>query len=73
MSRMKTITSVEAQIKKTETGLSKAKAKYDDLATGLKALQDEKKRLQGQLILDSFVKSGKSMGEIMIFLNSSRK
>lgn len=50
MSRTKTISSVDAEIKKAE-----------------------KKELQGRIIMDSFVKSGKSMDEVMIFLGSGRK
>lgn len=73
MSRTKTISSVDAEIKKVENGLLKAKAKYDGIAETLKALQAEKKELQGRIIMDSFVKSGKSMDEVMIFLGSGRK
>lgn len=73
MSRMKTISSVELEIKKAENDLIKAKAKYDGIAETLKALQAEKKVLQGRIIMDSFVKSGKSMDEVMIFLGSGRK
>lgn len=73
MSRMKTISSSRSEIKKAENDLIKAKAKYDGIAETLKALQAEKKVLQGRIIMDSFVKSGKSMDEVMIFLGSGRK
>lgn len=55
------------------TGSLQEKARYDEIAETLKVLQAEKKELQGRIIMDTFMKSGKSMDELMIFLGSGRK
>jgi uncharacterized protein (DUF3084 family) len=73
MARTKTISSVEAQIRKTEQELLRTKARYDGLAETLKALQAERKELQGRMVMESFDRSGKTMDELMIFLGSGRK
>jgi|GEM_PF-1727879 len=73
IARTKTISSVEVQIRKTEQELLKTKARYDGLAETLKALQAERKELQGRMVMESFDRSGKTMNELMIFLGSGRK
>lgn len=72
MARTKSITSIEAQIVKTQENLVKAKAKYDAIADNLEKLLVQKKEHQARQIMEAFIKSGKSFQEIMNFLNTGR-
>jgi len=49
--------------------MSKLQDKYDKLADRLKDLQDQKRRVEADAIMDAYLKSGKSFNEIMTFLN----
>jgi predicted CopG family antitoxin len=73
MARTKTISSIDSDIVKTQEMLAKAKNRYDSLAEDLKTLIDKKRELQSREILAAFIKSGKSYGEIMNFLDSRGK
>ena len=69
MARKKTISSINSEIEKAKDALARAKAKYDALVVELEALFNERRELQGRVIMDSFMKSGKSFNEMMNFLN----
>ena len=43
--------------------------KYDILADKLKELQNQKKKVETDAIVDAYIKSSKSFDEIMTFLN----
>ncbi len=68
MARMKSISSIEAEITKIEAELVKAQEKYDSLAARLLELQQQKKDYEAKQVMDAFSKSGKSLQELMTFL-----
>lgn len=49
--------------------MSKLQDRYNKLADKLKGLQDQKRRIEADAIMDAYLKSGKSFDEIMTFLN----
>ena len=69
MARMRSISSIETEIAKVEADLIKVQAKYDSLATRLLELQQLKKEHEAKQIMDAFHKSGKSLQELMTFLD----
>lgn len=69
MARMRSISSIETEITKVEADLVKVQAKYDSLAARLLELQQLKKDYETKQIMDAFHKSGKSLQELMTFLN----
>lgn len=70
MARQKTITSIDTAILKTEEELTKVQAKYDKLAMELQKLQKQRRDQEAKMILDAYENSGKSLNEIMIFLEA---
>ena len=69
MARKKSTEAIEAEINKTKSDMSKLQDRYDKLADKLKDLQNQKLRIEGDAIMDAYLKSGKSFDEIMTFLN----
>lgn len=69
MARKKSTEAIEAEINKTKSDMSKLQDRYDKLADKLKDLQDQKRRIEGDAIMEAYLKSGKSFDEIMTFLN----
>lgn len=69
MARKKSTEAIEAEINKTKSDMSKLQDRYDKLTDKLKDLQDQKRRIEGDAIMDAYLKSGKSFDEIMTFLN----
>ena len=69
MARKKSTEAIEAEINKTKSDMSKLQDRYDKLADNLKDLQDQKRRIEGDAIMDAYLKSGRSFDEIMTFLN----
>ena len=69
MARKKSTEAIEAEINKTKSDMSKLQDRYDKLADKLKDLQDQKRRIEGDSIMEAYLKSGKSFDEIMTFLN----
>ena len=69
MARKKSTEAIEAEINKTKSDMSKLQDRYDKLAVKLQDLQDQKRRIEGDAIMDAYLKSGKSFDEIMTFLN----
>ena len=68
MARMKSISSIETEIAKVEAALAKVQEKYDSLAARLLELQKLKKDYEAKQIMEAFQKSGKSLQELMTFL-----
>ena len=68
MARKKSTDTIEAEIKKVKSDMSKLQDRYDKLADKLKELQDQKRRLEADAIMDAYLKSGKSLDEIMTLL-----
>ena len=48
--------------------MSKLQDRYDKLADKLKDLQEQKRRREADAIMDAYLKSGKSLEEVMTFL-----
>ena len=69
MARMKSISSIEKEISKITTELEKAQERCDVLSAQLLALQNQKQEAEAKQVMDAFRKSGKSMEELMTFLN----
>ena len=68
MARMRSISSIETEITKVEADLVKVQEKYDSLAAKLLELQQLKQDYEAKQIMAAFHKSGKSIQELMTFL-----
>ncbi len=68
MARKKSAEAIEAEITKVRSNMSKLQDRYDKLADKLKDLQEQKHRYEADTIIDAYLKSGKSLDEIMTFL-----
>lgn len=69
MSRTKSITSIQNEIDKITQSLTDLKAKEDALSSKLLALQKQKQEWETQQVMEAFRKSGKTMDELMTFLD----
>ena len=69
MARTRSISSIETEITKFSAELQKAQEKLDDLTQRLLELQEQKQSIETKQIMDAFRKSGKSMQELMTFLD----
>ena len=69
MARTKSISSIEAEIIKLEAELAKAQKKVDDISGRLLSLQKQKQDYEVRQIMEAYQKSGKSLQELMTFLN----
>ena len=69
MARTRSISSIETKITKVSAELQKAQEKVDDLTQRLLELQEQKQSIETKQIMDAFRKSGKSMQELMTFLD----
>ena len=61
--------SIETEISKVTAELQKAQEKVDELSQKLLELQEMKQSIEAKQIMDAFRKSGKSMQELMTFLD----
>ena len=68
MARMKSISTIEAEITRIKDELSKLQMKQDKLTLKLKELQEQKRNYETKEIMDANLKSGKSYEELMTFL-----
>ena len=69
MARKRSTEAIDAEITKVKSDMSKLQDRYDKLADKLKVLQDQKRRIEADAIMNAYLKSGKSFDEIMTFLN----
>ena len=69
MARTRSISSIEAEILKITAELQKAQEKVDELSQRLLELQETKQSIEAKQIMDAFRKSGKSIQELMTFLD----
>ena len=60
MARMKALSTIEAEITRTEEELSKIKKKYDSLAEKLLSLQEEKQKYEARQIMEAYKRSNRS-------------
>lgn len=69
MARMKTISSIDAEIASAQEELQKIQARYDKVAAKLEKLQEQKRSYEAKQIIDAYMKSGKSLDEVLTFFN----
>ena len=69
MARMRSISSIEAEIKKLEEELKKAQAKVDATSARILELRKVKEDYESRQVMEAFRKSGKSLQELMTFLD----
>lgn len=69
MARKKTIEAIETEISKVKSGMSKRQDRYDKLSEKLEELQEQKRRMETDAIMEAYLKSGKNFDEIMTFLS----
>ena len=68
MARTRSIASINNEIKKVEEELIKVHNKHEELEAQLLDLQYAKQEIETKQVMDAFKKSGKSMHELMVFL-----
>ena len=68
MARKKSADTLDAEIAKVKSDMSSLRDRYDRLAEKLKDLQEQKRRIEADAIMDAYLKSGKTLDEIMTFL-----
>jgi len=68
MARKKSADTLDAEIAKVKSDMSRLQDRYDRLAEKLKDLQEQKRRIEADAIMDAYLKSGKTLNEIMTFL-----
>ena len=68
MARKKSADTLDAEIAKVKSDMSKLQDRYDKLAEKLKDLQEQKRRIEADAIMAAYLKSGKTLDEIMTFL-----
>ena len=69
MARARSISSIENEIAKVEADLAKAQEKCDTLSARLLELQKIKQERESKQVMEAFRKSGKTMQELMTFLD----
>ena len=68
MARTRSITSINNEIKKVEEELTKVRNKQEEPEARLLDLQNKKQEIETKQVMNAFKKSGKSMHELMVFL-----
>ncbi len=68
MAQKKSTESLDAEIAKTKSDVSRLQDKYDKLADKLKSLQEQRRRIETDAIVEAYLQSGKSYDELMTFL-----
>lgn len=69
MARTRSISSIEAEIKKLEEELKKAQAKVEVTSARILELRKLKQDYESRQIMEAFHRSGKSLQELMTFLD----
>ena len=69
MARMKSISSIEAEIATLEADLEKAQKKVESISEKLLKAQKQKQEYEARQIIEAYRKSGKSLQELMTFLD----
>lgn len=70
MARTKSISAIETELKKAEDDLKKAQEKVDILSDRVLKLQQQKQEYESRQIIDAYKKSGKTLGELLTFLDA---
>ena len=69
MARTKSISAIETELKKAEDDLKKAQEKVDILSDRVLKLQKQKQEYESRQIIDAYKKSGKTLDELLTFLD----
>lgn len=69
MARMKSICTIETELRKAEADLKKAQEKVDALSQRVLQLQQQKQEYEARQIITAYKKSGKSLDELLTFLD----
>ena len=69
MARTRSITSIEAEISKVSSELKQAQEKADALSQRLRELQQMREAYESNQVMEAFRKSGKSLQELLTFLD----
>ena len=69
MARMRSISSIEAEITKVDAELKKAQEKVDTLTDRLLELQQLKQDYEARQLVEAYRKSGKSLEEALTFFD----
>ena len=69
MARTKSISVIETELKKAEDDLKKAQEKVDILSNRVLKLQQQKQEYESRQIIDAYKKSGKTLDELLTFLD----
>ena len=69
MARMKSILTIETELKKAEADLKKAQEKVDILSDKVLELQKKKQEYETKRIIDAYKKSSKTLEELLTFLD----
>ncbi len=69
MARTKSTSSIDAEMLKINDELAKLQKKQDALTDRLLELQKQKQEMEAKQVMEAFRKSGKSLQELMIFLD----
>lgn len=70
MARTKSITSIDSEISKITSELTKLQEKQDTLSDRLLKLQKQKKDNEAKQVMEAFQKSGRTLQELMTFLDA---
>ena len=70
MARTKSISAIESELGKAEADLKKAQKKVDDLSALVLKLQRQKQEYEAKQIMDAYKKSGRTLEELLIFLDT---
>ena len=71
MARMKTISSIETELAKIMASLEKAQKRVDSLTAKAVNLQRLKQEYEARQIMEAYRNSGKTMEELLTFLNGA--
>lgn len=69
MARKKSVEAIDAEIKRVKSDMSILQDRYEKLAENLKELEGRKRRIEADAIMEAYLKSDKSLDEIITFLN----
>lgn len=69
MARTKSISVIETELKKAEEDLKKAQEKVDILSNRVLKLQQQKQEYESKRIIDAYKRSGKTLDELLTFLD----
>lgn len=69
MARTRSISSIEAELAKAEAELTKAQERVDSLSAKVMELQKQKQEYEAKRIMEAYRQSGKTIEEVLTFLN----